>query len=496
MKAAVAVPPVLDFYFTPSRASALGAEAVRRILEMSGINTAFFNFPAGAKKPVRIKLPHELSCLEDHIIPGESGPLSFFSRFSRFGPDMSGCADEIAAREVGILFISCFAWAYANETADLAAAVKRKQPGIITAAGGPGVSVNPDYFRGDPDIDYVITGEAETALPQFLKNLYPGLSDDISPPDPGFYWSCTGESASKGIRYISACLTRGCPRGCRFCSNHLVHGRKFRKAAAEEVINELKKIPGNMNLHINFEDDNLLIDREYFFEMLSLIKTRFPETEFSAENGLDYTALDETTADTLIDYGFTAFNLSMASADRVILKKENRQSDSAKLAALLEHLKTRGKKAVTYFICGLGGDSTESVLENLLFLHRLPTLTGISLFYPVPGLPGFEPGMMSEFHPRLCAGSTARPWNNSLTTEQMITAFRLARLSNMIKTEKGTISPDTNFNSAAASELYRQIKKTGRLHTLRKKSIVEVPRQDREMVSGFISALDYLDTYG
>jgi hypothetical protein len=230
--------------------------------------------------------------------------------------------------------------------------------------------------------------------------------------------------------------------------------------------------------------------------MLSLIKTRFPGTEFSAENGLDYTALDETTADTLIDYGFTAFNLSMASADRVILKKENRQSDSAKLAALLEHLKTRGKKAVTYFICGLGGDSTESVLENLLFLHRLPTLTGISLFYPVPGLPGFEPGMMSEFHPRLCAGSTARPWNNSLTTEQMITAFRLARLSNMIKTEKGTISPDTNFNSAAASELYRQIKKTGRLHTLRKKSIVEVPRQDRGMVSGFISALDYLDTYG
>jgi hypothetical protein len=103
--------------------------------------------------------------------------------------------------------------------------------------------------------------------------------------------------------------------------------------------------------------------------------------------------------------------------------------------------------------------------------------------------------MMSGFHPRLCAGSSARPWNSSLTTEQMITAFRLARLSNMIKTETGKISPDTNFDSDTAAELHRKIKKTGRLHTLQKKTIIEVPLQDYEMVSGFIAALDYLDTY-
>ena len=492
MKAVIAVPPVCDFYFSPARASALGAEALRRVLIAHDIDAVLYNFPILKKKSAEIPLPAELSYLKEYIIPGEHGPLSFFTRYSRFGPAMKNCAETITSDNPDIVFIACFAWAYAGEALELAAAVKQISPGLHIAAGGAGVSVNPAYFENAGVIDSVITGEAETAVPGFLQNRFGIKTEALTNlPSPGFYWKQTGLSVKKNIRHVSAVLSRGCPKNCRFCSNHLVHGRKFRKASVEDIERGINEIPDDLNIHLNFEDDNLLSDRDYFFGVLDIVKNRFPNASFSAENGLDYTLIDKNTVGELIACGFRSFNFSMASSDDRLLKQEHRASDLENLKAVIKTAGAAGAGCITYFICGLEGDTPYSTLNSLMLLHDLPSLTGISLFYPVPGLPGFSPAALASLPPRLTAGSSARAWTGSLSTGQLITAFRLARLSNLLKTVEGMISEKQGIQTQAAAQrqLAKTVKQTGRLHTLVNGKITPLPYQDDELTAGFIKRI-------
>ena len=487
MKAVVAVPSVLDFYFTPSRASALGALAVKQLLEKENIDSVLFNFPAAAVKPVKIGLPPELGHLEDHIIKGENGPVSFFSSNHRYGPDHGECAAVIAAEKPDILFISCFAWAYAAETVSLAAEVKRLCPELSVAAGGAGVTVNPAYFESFPAIDHVLTGEAETAVPALLSGIG---GRACAPPEgePRFLLAETGFSSAKNKSFYSAILTRGCPKSCSFCSNYLVHGRKFRKADSGKVIEKLLSLPEDRNIHVNFEDDNILFAPDYFTGILEAVRERFPSATFSAENGLDYTMLDDRLLERLLGLGFNSFNLSMASSSSALLRGQNRPAAPERLESITAFLAKRKISSVTYFICGLDGEQPEDAVDNLIRLHGLPTLSGISLFYPVPGLPVCRQDF-SSIPPRLCAGSSAWPWTGSLTTGQLITAFRLSRLSNLIKTEDGTIGGGTRSSFRHTRELIDRIRESGRLFSFARGKIVEVPGQDHPMVEGFLSRI-------
>ena len=494
MKTVIAVPSLRDFYFTPSRASALGSVSLQKILSRYAIDAHIYNFPAANVKSRSRPLPDELKYLEPLIIKNETGPVSFFTGYRRFGPEPESCASELTATEADVIFISCFAWAYAEDCIELASEIKKFKPNILTVAGGAGVTVNPEYFRLSGVIDLTLPGRAEEVLADVLEDHF-GLKPSTGTlqslqSDPGFIWAETGISIKKNKRFISAMLTRGCPRNCRFCANHLVHGREFRKAGLDDLKSGINELPAELNLHINFEDDNLLIDKNYLFSVIEIIKTRFPYSTFSAENGLDYTLLDKNTVMELIKSGFSSFNLSMASSSRELLRMENRHSDNSRLRSVIETVADTGIPSVTYFICGLENDTSSSVLDNILILHGLPTLTGISMFYPVPGLPGFPPETMSRYPPRLCAGSSAYPWNDSLSTVELITAFRLSRLSNLIKTRQRRILPGEN-RKAETEEINRLIERTvksGRLHTIAGGEIIPVPQQDETLVAGFLAA--------
>jgi anaerobic magnesium-protoporphyrin IX monomethyl ester cyclase len=279
-------------------------------------------------------------------------------------------------------------------------------------------------------------------------------------------------------------LTRGCPYRCLFCANHLTHGREFRKIPVQDVLSLLEQI-GITDFHLNLEDDNLLANTYYFCDFLDSYHSRFPEATLSAENGLDYRLLTPPLISRMIESGFTRFNLSMASSDSRILTNQNRKGEQEQLSDVLYLLEQKKIPAVTYFICGLEGDSIETVSRNLLFLAAHPTEIGISPFYAVPGLPGFEqpgenglPGL-----PALYCGSSVWPWNGNLSTAQLITAFRLSRFINLLKSPDRVLWP----------ELIQKTIETKRLHTIRgtkaRKTILEVPLMDTEMSERVLSGL-------
>jgi len=129
IRAAVIVPAVCDFYFTPHRFCCLGARAVCTILSELEIQHALFNFPLMKKKPQRIDIPDDISYLKKQMLAGETGKLSYFTKYQRFGPETKQCARLVADSMPTLCLISCFAFSYAQEAIDLAKDIKELLPG-------------------------------------------------------------------------------------------------------------------------------------------------------------------------------------------------------------------------------------------------------------------------------------------------------------------------------------------------------------------------------
>ncbi len=486
-KAIIAIPSLSDFYTTTHRLSALGEKIVEKILQKQGWGTRLLHFPRMGKQA--LPLPPTLSHLKKYLIPGEFGPTAFFTRYQRFGPSPEDSAGIILSENPDAVFLSCFAFAYSDDTLSLARHLKQQNPSVPVYVGGAGVSVLPDYFIAEKSIDAVITGEAEDSLTAFLGgSAGPDccVGPHIESPGSIDFSIATTRSSKNGL-WLTTTLSRGCPRKCSFCANHLVHGRTFRTVPVDAFLSAIKTFPKDIPLHINFEDDNLLLDKDYFFAILKAIRKQFARVDFSAENGMDYLLLDTGTVDRLITLGFRQFNLSMASFSPSILKDSHRQGDTEHLQDVLRHLSRKNIPSITYFICGLKQDTPDSVIENIRFLSRQPTLLGISLFYPVPGLPGFKDArLFFESDSHLCTGSAAFPWSGSLTTAQMITAFRMARYVNFTK--------KTEYQSQER-DLLTRIRKERKLYTFQRKgkqkSMVRPPGLDREMEKDFFEKIPF-----
>ncbi|WP_455382697.1 B12-binding domain-containing radical SAM protein [Salinispira pacifica] len=430
-RACIAAPPVNDFYFTPHRFSALGSIVAADLLRRAGWEISLLLFPTVGARGHTLPRPEWLDHLAPFQLPDERGPLSFFSRYQRFGPSIDRCAEMILERDPTVLFLSLFAFAYADTAIELAREVKRRCARIHIVAAGAGVTVAPWYFAADGSIDELIMGEAEQELSRWLgmERAAEGRNGTVE-----VALSVREARSRSGSRlHATTMLSRGCPKRCSFCANHLCHGREFRLVPTERVISAFEQLPAARAISVNFEDDNILFARDYFIDILARLRRRFAAARFSAENGLDYQLLNAETVRTLAALGFERFNLSLGTLDPGLTVRTGRPALPERLREALCEIEAQGGAAVTYFICGLPGDTPESIVATLIFLASLPTLSGISLFYPVPGLPGFEdPALFSGRPAGLSAGSAAYPWAGSLSTEQMVTAFRLSRFVNLM----------------------------------------------------------------
>jgi anaerobic magnesium-protoporphyrin IX monomethyl ester cyclase len=510
LRATIAVPSVCDFYFTPHRFSSLGAHILRDLLFEQKIDVSIVTFPFHRTHGRTIDLPPELWYLKKHIASREIGKLSYFTTYRLFGPPPDECARLIVAQSPDICFISCFAFSYASPTLELARQIKKTKPLLPIVIGGAGPSAYPLYFIRDDSVDFVLANEAETSIRPFLEKFLHHAADYGGVPN--CYWKINNQpqepivkrltkaedisvAVSKTIEtrasvYFSSSFSRGCPKQCSFCSNFIVHGSPFRTVAVDKVQQALAALPAAdlssaKNRFIIFEDDNLLLDQAYCFKLMRLFKKKFKQASFLFENGIDYTLLSPGLVDLLVKEGLSKFNLSIVSVDTKIAQKENRALDIDHYEKVVGAIASHHVPCITYFICGFKNDTRESIAETLAFLHAQPTLIGISLFYAVPGITNFERlDRFDSLPPFLCNGSSAYPWNGSLSTETMITAFRLSRYCNLVKQE---------IKSAPEMEAVRTIHETKRLFTFMKTKrgveIIPVEHYDVELTELFFQRL-------
>lgn len=476
------------------------------MLEKANFNTLLIEGTFSFSKPQILPLPKSLIHLKPFLLPNETGKCSFFTHYRHFGRAVDDIVQEICAFSPRLCCIACFAYCYGESVVELANAIKKELPDTVILAGGAGVSVHPRWFLSHMSIDYTLSGEAEGTLPGFIDFLRTENAEAASVPALG--WkngheihlnhaalptssetiipSITRAATEKTAALYTASVSRGCSMTCTFCANRIVHGNSFRHASIDRIsimLDNVEKPVAGLPVHINFEDDNLLIDWQFFVEVLHECRVRFPGVTFTAENGLDYRMLDPEKCEFLMNAGFSQFNFTIGSVAQEVLLPAGREGWLDHFDTLFTMAHNRKVPVIGYLICGLPGDTVSTIAENLVFMYKRAIITGMSLFYPVPGLRGFTD--LSRFDgssPRLACGSSAFPWNHDVSTATLVTAFRIARFINFVK--------QPHHDEIEKSLISRTLA-TKKLHTIvrvrKVREIIEVPGLDDQLAAMFFA---------
>lgn len=438
MKSALIVPPVRDFYFTPQRAAFLGIRTLGLLLNERGVPYEMFN--GVRRRGRRESLPASLEHLRPHL-----GKEYFFGNFYRFGTTEENLAARVREYGPDIIFITSIAFCYAEEAMRTAHACKELMPDVPVVIGGPGPSVYPEYYLRSSAADYAAAGEAECFIDGFLcdPSSAPGvwyqeggILNHVEAPDTPCYFRpvLVPLHETADTAYYSTMITRGCPKRCSFCPVWRQFPG-FRKAAADDIEEMCAQLKGSgKQVHINFEDDNVTLDFPWFHNVLETVRRcTGGNFSFSMENGSSFAVLDEEKVRVLKEYNVRQMNLSLISANPDILAENRRGRDTGAFEEAVRLLDRYKIPVIAYIIAGLKGESRNSVMEGVRFLERLPVLIGISAYYPVPGIEGYEDrSFFDAIPPRQCAGSAFMPWHD-ISTPELVDIFIAARRINVVK---------------------------------------------------------------
>ena len=455
-------PPIRDFYLTAKRTIPYGLACIAPALIKSGFSVKILDALATSKSRT-CDLPPEMDYLRKYYGRPDNSAFALFHQYRHFGysfDHIGKMAKESGAFLVGI---SSLFTPYMQETLQTAETVKACHPECKIVIGGHHPSALPQSVMESAAVDFVIRGEGEVSLHLLAKAVLqggayhsiPGLvfrrkngAIHINPParmkhpddhplpaadllNHRFY-----RRKKRGAMVIVA--GRGCPMTCSYCSVGARSYLNYRKRSVESVMDEIQRGVDQYDVgFIDFEDENLSLDRRWFLKLLAEIKRRFSSNgiELRAMNGLYPPSLDEEVIRAMQAAGFRTLNLSLGSTSTEQLKRFNRSDVRAAFDRALKLAEDYGLNAVGYVICAAPFQSAEGSVSDLLYLAQRRVLAGVSIFYPAPGSKDFDLckniGILPDHFS--CMRSSALPVAHTTGRREAVTVLRLARILNFMK---------------------------------------------------------------
>ena len=460
-------PPIEDFFLTAKRTIPYGLACIGASLEEQGFSVAIIDALATNKSRV-ISWPEEMAYLAPHFGRPDTSPFALFHKYRHFGYSFAHLGKLVRQSGAFLVGISALFTPYHESALQAAIAVKKQHPDCRIVVGGHHATALPETVMECPAVDYVIRGEGESALPQLARALKNGRADDpdllskipglvlrrqdgtlhigepavINDPDssplPATYLLKQSFYRRKQQGSAVIMASRGCPLRCSYCAVSADSGLPYRKRGVASVLREIERAVVAENAgFIDFEDENLTIDRPWFMELIAGIPALRKNRDFElrAMNGLYPPSLDETMIIAMRDAGFRTLNLAVGSFDRDQLKRFRRPDVGPAHDQVLKLCQKHGLDAVSYVIAGAPGQQAETSLNDLLRLAGQNTIAGLSVFYPAPGSFDYKRAADLGILPAHLSlmRSSALPLNHTTSRLETVTLLRLSRIINFIK---------------------------------------------------------------
>jgi anaerobic magnesium-protoporphyrin IX monomethyl ester cyclase len=302
---------------------------------------------------------------------------------------------------------------------EVASIVKSIDKEVITILSGLHPSARPRDCLMHPDVDFVVMGEAEYTTLELIGILEQGITDGlkkikgigyvkngetvITPPRPAIqdldslpfparhllpmdkYFAAIKEIPVRreiNKPWTALITSRGCPNNCIFCSVHIVMGKKWRGRSPENVVDEIEQVIQTYHIkQIDFEDDNLTLDKKRMETICDLIVERGLDIEWYTPNGVRADTLDELLLTKMKESGCKKIRVAPESGvQRVVDQIIKKNLDLKKVEKAVALSKKLGIKVGCFFVIGLIGETKEDIKATIDYAYKLRQL-GADRFY-------------------------------------------------------------------------------------------------------------------
>ncbi len=298
--------------------------------------------------------------------------------------------------------------------------VKEVIPDCITVMGGVFATMNHEYIMKHNSVDFVIKGEGEKPLLNFLKALEQGKTDFeniksivwrdgkkvvVNPPEDfleadeipivirkimptyGFIFDDSAfENTPDGKVSAVVMFSRGCPGNCIFCESPHMWKRKVRIMSIERIIKELKLIIAEFNLR-NFviDDDAFTADKDKVVEFCNRIIEEDLNIKWRCNTKV--TMIDRELLFLMKSAGCVKVTYGIESGNPEVLKKLNKEFTVEDVRNALRLNKETGVPGSMLMIIGSPGETPQTVNDSVNLIEELEPEGGFDfqIMQPHPG---------------------------------------------------------------------------------------------------------------
>jgi len=164
--------------------------------------------------------------------------------------------------------------------------------------------------------------------------------------------------------------SRGCPYNCVFCSSYTIHGKKFRYASANRIIEDIKYLVENYKVNtILIEDDHFLYNKRRAIDILDGISEMKLNIEFTS--GLVLAALDEDIIQSMKKAGVRSATLAIESgSDRVLREIIKKPLKLSMVSGVVNLLRKYEIYIRAFFIIGFPGETIDEIYNSINFMKE------------------------------------------------------------------------------------------------------------------------------
>ena len=252
---------------------------------------------------------------------------------------------------------------------------KCKEMGKRVVLGGPYVSTTEEV----PEVDYVFLGEAESTLPQFLKDLERGEAKKVYQaaerpplaltPVPDFALADMRKYSAMSVQY-----SRGCPFNCEFCDIIEIYGRVPRTKSNQQMLAELTELRRlGWRGTVFIVDDNFIGNKKNVRGLLPELR------KWQDKNGHPFSLLTEASVNLADDEsllsemqraGFHRVFLGIETPVEESLKEAQKSQNRGNLLESVKKIQSYGMEVMAGFIVGFDNDPEDIFERQIDFIRE------------------------------------------------------------------------------------------------------------------------------
>ncbi len=274
--------------------------------------------------------------------------------------------------------------------------VKSQYPEIIIIVGGPHVShLAEEFSRRIKEIDFLITGEGETACYDLIKLLQNGEKpqritagerlaelDEIKPASD-FSGRMIGINTNEQFKYLIS--SRGCPHECSFCCSPAFWKRKTEFRSAENLFNEVMHIHKKYGIiYFSIRDDNFTLRKDRVVKFSRLLRKSGIYMMWNCQSRAD--TIDEDMLVEMKLSGLEHIQYGVESGSEKILELYSKSIKISDIIKACEITRKAGVYLSIYLMAGMAGEKHSDIQKTKALMKKI--LPGDVIVSPTAYYPG------------------------------------------------------------------------------------------------------------